>query len=284
MAISISQDGLLYDNLFLLHGDVTPMRYAGHYRSDGPQNLRGILPGNGVVPDGNMWLSYSVNKEDIWVSRVTVPVLTEASASINEDLSGYNHLSQLSRWNIYSPAWAPVSLEEAGQGKMALKLSDKDRYDYAKVEHLFPESEEFSVEFTIVPEQNDNGQLQIELQNEESMGAVRISFDPDGMLRVRSHYKERHEDIIPYMAGESYHIKLDVSVRLQEVEIYANGKNVGENFYAPMKTLSKIVFRTGERFRNLSPDAPVRQDFDLEHAGTPVESASYYILNLKSDH
>jgi hypothetical protein len=116
------------------------------------------------------------------------------------------------------------------------------------------------------------------------MGAVRISFDPDGMLRVRSHYKERHEDIIPYMAGESYHIKLDVSVRLQEVDVHINGKKAGENFYAPMKSFSKIVFRTGDLFGNLSPEAPARQDFDLEHAGTPVEEASYYILNLKSDH
>ena len=51
-----------------------------------------------------------------------------------------------------------------------------------------------------------------------------------------------------------------------------------------MKTLSKIVFRTGDVFRNLSPDLPARQDFDLEDAGTPVEEASYYLLDLKSEH
>ena len=284
MAVSISKDGLLYDNLSLVHGDISPMRYEGHFKSDGPQYLRGILPGNGMVPDGNMWLTYSVNKEDIWVARVSVPVLTETSAPIDEDLSNYSHLSQLSHWNIYSPAWAPVSLEEVSQGRMALKLSDKDRYDYAKVEHLFPESGNFSVEFSLVPGQNDRGQLQIELQNDKSIAAIRICFDPDGMIRARTHYKYRYEDIIPYEAGETYKIRIEVSAEDQEMEVYANGTKAGENFYAPMKTFSKIVFRTGELFRTLTPDTPARQNFDLEHAGTPVEEANYYILDLKSEH
>jgi hypothetical protein len=284
MAVSVSKDGLLYDNISLLHGEVSPMRYQGHFKSDGPQYLRGILPGNGVVPDGNMLLTYSVNKEDIWVARVSVPILNEAPAPIDEDLSKYSHLNELSLWNIYSPAWAPVTLEEVSPGREALRLMDRDRYDYAKVEHLFPESENFTIEFSLIPEQNDRGQLQVELQNDQSMGTVRICFDPDGMLRVKSHYKYRFEDILPYEAGERYDIRIDVRAEYQEVEIFVNGTRAGENFYAPVKSLSKIVFRTGDVFRNLSPDLPARQDFDLEEAGSPVEEASYFILNLKSTH
>ena len=174
--------------------------------------------------------------------------------------------------------------KEVSPGRTALKLMDRDRYDYAKVEHLFPESENFSIEFSLVPEQNDRGQLQIELQNDQSIGTARICFDPDGMIRVRSHYKYRVEDIIPYEAGETYHMKIDVSATYQEVDITVNDTRAGENFYAPMKTLSKIVFRTGDVFGNLSPDLPARQDFDLEDAGTPVEEASYYLLDLKSEH
>jgi hypothetical protein len=260
------------------------MRYQGHFKSDGPQYLRGILPGNGMVPDGNMWLAYSVNKEDIWVSRVSVPISTETSDPIDEDLSKYSQMSQLSQWNIYSPAWAPVSLEEVRPGRTALRLMDRDRYDYAKVEHLFPESENFALAFSLVPEQNDRGQLQIELQNDISMGAVRLCFDPDGMIRVRSHYKNRYEDIIPYEPGETYNIRIEVSAEYQEVDLLVNGKKAGENFYVPMKSFSKIVFRTGGVFRNLDPEAPARQESDLEHAGTPVEEASYYILKLALEH
>lgn len=282
MAVSVSEDGLFYDNLSLVHGDISRMRYTGHFKSHGPQYLRGILPGNGTVPDGNMWLTYSVNKEDIWVARVTVPVMDKASTAINEDLSKYSHLSQLSRWNIYSPAWASVSLEKVNQGRNALKLTDRDRYDYSKVEHLFLESESFSIEFSLIPSQNDKGQLQIELQNEKSSAAIRLSFDPDGMIRSKTHYK--YEDIIPYKPGVTYKVRIEVSGKDQEMHMDINGSKVSNQFYAPMNTFSKIVFRTGEIFRTVTPDTPARQDFDLDHAGSPTEEASYYILNLKSEH
>lgn len=189
MAVSVSRDGLLYDNLSLIHGGISPMRYGGNEKSHGPQYLRGIMPGNGAVPDGNMWLAYSVNKEDIWVTRVTVPILSKASDPVNEDLSKYSDLNQLTRWNIYSPAWAPVSLEKAPNGQNALKISDRDRYDYAMVEHLFPESEKFAIEFSLIPGQGDHGLLNVELQNEKSSAAIRICFDPDGMIRSKRNYK-----------------------------------------------------------------------------------------------
>jgi len=281
MAVSVSKDGLLYDNLSLVHGDISRMRYGGHFKSHGPQYLRGILPGNGMVPDGNMWLAYSVNKEDIWVARVTVPIMTETSSPVNEDLSKYSQLGQLTRWNIYSPAWAPVSLEKVNQGRYALKLSDRDRHDYAKVEHLLPEMGKLAVEFSIIPGQDDHGLLNVELQNEKSIAAVRLCFDPDGMIRSKTHYK--YEDIIPYKAGETYNIRIEVNAEDFAVSMNVNGEEADNLFYAPVKSFSKIVFRTGEVFRTPTPDTPAVQDFDLENAGLPMEEASYYILNLKTD-
>ena len=38
------------------------MRYGGNYKSYGPQYPRGIQEGNGVPADGDLWVSYSVNK------------------------------------------------------------------------------------------------------------------------------------------------------------------------------------------------------------------------------
>ena len=53
LAISISNDGLNYNNLLLVNGEITPMRYGGNYKSYGPQYVRGIEEGNGMPPDGN---------------------------------------------------------------------------------------------------------------------------------------------------------------------------------------------------------------------------------------
>lgn len=280
MALSVSRDGLLYNNLSLVHGVISPMRYGGNEKSHGPQYLRGIMPGNGLVPDGNMWLAYSVNKEDIWVARVSVPILGKTSDPIQEDLSKYSDLSQLTRWNIYSPAWAPVSMEKAPNGQNALKISDRDRYDYAMVEHLFPESENFAVEFSIIPGQEDHGLLNVELQNEKSSAAVRICFDPDGMIRSKRNYK--YEDVLPYTSGEKYDVRIEVNSKAMTCTVNVNGTKVAHDLYAPVESLSKIVFRTGQVFRTPTPDTPSHQDFDLENAGIPMDEASYYILNLKT--
>jgi hypothetical protein len=280
MAVSVSKDGLVFDNLSLIHGDISPMRYPGNEKSYGPQYLRGIIPGNGVVPDGNMWLAYSVNKEDIWVARVTVPILSEAFENINEDLSKYSEISQLKRWNIYSPVWARVSIDKAPNGQNALKLSDKDRYDYAKVEHLFPGSEKVMVEVSIIPARNNTGVLNIELQNDKSSAALRLSFDSDGMIRTKRSYN--YDDIMPYIPGEKYDITIEADTYTMSCDITVNGKKVSHNFYAPLRTFSKIVFRTGETFKTPTPDSPIGAEFISEKAGVPVEEAGYYILSVRS--
>ena len=66
LAISLSKDGLEYTTLNLVHGEIPPMRYGGNYKSYGPQYPRGIQEGNGIPADGDLWVAYSVNKEDMW--------------------------------------------------------------------------------------------------------------------------------------------------------------------------------------------------------------------------
>lgn len=39
LAISLSKDGLEYTTLNLVHGEITPMRYGGNYKSYGPNIL-----------------------------------------------------------------------------------------------------------------------------------------------------------------------------------------------------------------------------------------------------
>jgi hypothetical protein len=46
LAISVSENGLNYENLLLVNGEITTMRYGGNYKSYGPQYVRGIQEGN----------------------------------------------------------------------------------------------------------------------------------------------------------------------------------------------------------------------------------------------
>src|SRR5690606_11718560 len=87
LAVSTSDDGLTYTDLLLINGDITTMRYGGNYKSYGPQYPRGIQEGNGVPPDNNMWVTYSMNKEDMWVAKVPVPVTSVVAGNVHDDFT-----------------------------------------------------------------------------------------------------------------------------------------------------------------------------------------------------
>lgn len=73
LAVVTSEDGIVFRDMLCVHGEVPPQRYWGFWRDCGPNYIRGLEAG-AVAPDGAMYLTYSVNKEDIWVSRVPAPI------------------------------------------------------------------------------------------------------------------------------------------------------------------------------------------------------------------
>jgi len=76
-----SDDGVNFRDMCLIQGELPIQRYAGLRRSIGPQYVRGIShwADDGSRSEKVMWLVYSMNKEDIWVSRVPMPGRRQAS-------------------------------------------------------------------------------------------------------------------------------------------------------------------------------------------------------------
>jgi hypothetical protein len=290
MALASSKDGLNWDNLRIVHGEVTPMRYRGNEKSWGPQYLRGIMPGNGTPPDGNMWLAYSVNKEDMWAMRVTSPLLDRETNAVDEDLTKVTRLAELDRWNIYSPLWAPVSIQPVpvpGQAATSrermnvLRLADWDPYDYAKAERFFPESEVVTVEFSVIPVQNNVGTLCVEVQNSKNYAATRVSFDPDGRIRLKRNYK--YADLGAYEPGQKYDIKVTVNAQTQQVEASVNGGRTSRNtLYGQVDNVSKVVFRTGTVNRTVIVEADPFGEMDAPAISVPTDHAEFYLLSLKT--
>lgn len=72
-------DGAHFANMRVVFGDKPEMRYPGLNKSAGPQYTRGISEwaSDGSWQDSAMWIVYSVNKEDICVSRIAVPIQTD---------------------------------------------------------------------------------------------------------------------------------------------------------------------------------------------------------------
>lgn len=281
LALSVSKDGLNYDQLLLVNGQISPMRYGGHFKSYGPQYVRGIIEGNGQPKEGAMWLTYSMNKEDIWVAKVPVPVQSEVSEDVNEIFNQLPEGKEDALWNIYSPQWAKVAIKTSNSEKV-LSLTDKDPCDFALAERVIQSANKGIVTFTLVPQQNDNGQLHIEFENENGLGAFRLVFDADGVLKVKNGY--RYSGVTEYESGKEYTIEVVFNTDKRSFWLKINGKEVGHQrlFYRPVHNIARVAFRTGDIRRFPDADTPTDQDFDMENSGKPLREAEYFIKSFHS--
>ena len=281
LALSVSDDGLNFKNLLLVNGEITSMRYGGNYKSYGPQYVRGIEEGNGTPPDGKLWLTYSMNKEDIWVSSVPIPVKEKAERHADDEFSKMPAGKELDSWNIYSPTLASVKIGKSVGNEKVLTLQDSDPFDYAKAERVIPATKHLQTEISVTPNQNFNGLLDIEFQDAKGTPGIRLSFDSTGVIRTKAGY--RNKTLMKYEANQEYKIvvKLNTETRLYTVTV--NGKNTGNNIlFAPLESVERIVFRTGDIRRFPNADTPTDQMYDLKNAEKLDKKAEYWIKSLKT--
>ena len=285
LGISLSSDGLEYKTLNLIMGEVPPMRYGGNFKSRGPQYARGIFEGNGMPKDSDLWVSYSVNKEDIWMAHVPVPVKTVATAQADDDFSQFKQLADLNTWNIYSPVMAPISLN----GKW-LQLKDEDPFDYAVVERKVPASGNLNVSFDLQAAQTQNGQLQIEFLDEKGTACTRIEMTNEGYIRVKNN--ARYGNVMPYKANQTYHLDANLDAAHRQLTLTVNAldaegkvvqsKTTKRIFFAPVHQIERIKFRTGEQRTFPTIDTPADWYGTLPNAGATDTTAIYRIANFKT--
>ena len=67
---------------------------AASTRTSGQQYIRGIEEGNGDPPGDYLWNTYSMNKEDLWVTRTQLPIRGTVDEHVNEDFEAANSPSQ----------------------------------------------------------------------------------------------------------------------------------------------------------------------------------------------
>ena len=276
LAISLSSDGLEYTTLSLVHGEVTPLRHGGNYKSYGPQYTRGIQEGNGTPRDSDLWVTYSNNKEDIWVSRIPVPVRLNATTHA-QAFPQTEQLSDLTDWNLYVPRMCSMNLKNGW-----LNLFDCDPYDYAKAERVIPNTKELEVEFDLMADQANEGELDIEFVDDEGNVCSRIVVDSTQTIRVKG--GARYGTLLKhYEPGVEMHIKAVLSTSLHRAIYYLNGKKACERqFDTPVESISRIVFRTGMPFDKPDFNTPADQDFDMPRADEFDPAVGYHIANVIS--
>lgn len=276
-----SDDGIEFGSIGVVCGEVPPRRYRGIFKDFGPQYVRGIWGGD--CPDGALWLCYSMNKEDIFVSRLPLPLKTAEERHIDDDFSAADGRN-IPGWNIYSPLWAGVSAEDMPDGGKALCLRDKDPYDYAKAMRMFLPTEKASVEFAFMAGGEYSDALEVELQNDEGTVAARM-YIKDGALYAR------HASAVmklfsfgPRPAWHSVRISIDCTDNRYRVNMDGSDAFEGGRPMLANKTdnVSRVVFRT--KPRRLEPTSEQTPDMmpTLDGAGEMQAERVYWIKYLKT--
>ncbi|MBS5284136.1 MAG: hypothetical protein KHY46_09745 [Clostridiales bacterium] len=137
LAMQISENGVDFDHLMAIVPEISPCRYEGRLKNLGAQYVRGITEANQQPDEQAMWLVYSVNKEDMWISRIPLPAGSEETEDVSDTMSLMSDEELRRCWNLYVPSWNGVELREASDGSRGLQIRDCDPYDRTRVMRLF---------------------------------------------------------------------------------------------------------------------------------------------------
>jgi hypothetical protein len=216
----------------------------------------------------------------MWVASIPVPVTDKVTQDVNEVFNQMPDGKELNLWNYNSGLWTPVTIDKMSNGTKALTLKDWDPFDYAKAERVVPSSKRIVTEFSITPQQNDGGWLDIEFTNAQGNAGVRLSFDSAGSFITKAGYRDK--SLMKYNAGETYNIKVELNCDSRFYTVTVNGKQSAGLFFQPLVSVDRVVFRTGHVRRFPNADTPTDQNFDLPNGGEQDKKAVYYISSFKT--
>jgi hypothetical protein len=245
LAVVTSDDGITFDHLLVVDGEESFRRYPGADKTPGLQYVRGIAEGNPQPPDGAMWLAYSVNKEEIWVSRIPVPIRGAVNEPVHDSFNNMTPGGVVTNWNIYSPRWAPVAVVDfPSADNRSLELKDYDPYNYARAVRVFPMSTRGEIAFRALAKQTGR-EMDIEVDDPHGRRPVRIMLAPNGQVEISNN--ARIVKAAAYAAGKWMAFKIDYDAASQKFSVAIDGKSVLRDaaFADRVQVLQRISFRTG---------------------------------------
>lgn len=283
LVVVTGEDGVLFDNMLLIQGEVPVRRFTGRWKDFGPCYMRGIEEGNGNPPGNDMWMTYTVNKEDVWVSRTPVPIQYAVKGTVSDNFDALALEGAVPNWNFYAPKWAPIEVVKTPNrtGK-SLQLSDTDLYDYARAIRVFQEGTKVQTSLDIFADATNTGRLEIDLTDQYGNRPVRVRFDENGQIIATDGSTEKV--VSPYQKGQWYKIEILTEANTHgNYTLLINGKKVLEKaqLAEAVKSIERLSLRTGA-FRNF----PTRQtpnetnDPPLKGADEPCAPTMFYVDNV----
>lgn len=242
LAIVRSQDGVNFDAMRIVQGELPRQRYEGRFRSIGPQYVRGLSKwsDDGSRPDraGCTWLVYSMNKEDIWVSRVPLPIRPDAAPA----------------WSVYRPKWSQVHRD--GE---AITLSCSDPYDYASATLCFGSRGKASLAISLTTDAVPRDRISLDLHSTFGPArTVQITFLPGGTIELN----EQHAG--HFAVGTPLSLRIEVDCEAQRVLLSVDDDSPVTQLptLGAPEDVHRLTIRTGAH-RNVGGKNPVDAGSDV---------------------
>lgn len=215
-------DGKNFYDMRVIHGEFPHLRYPGLYKDVGPQYIRGVAEwaNDGTLKDKNaIWLIYSVGKEDMWISRVPLPIKPDETEFPIINFNNMSVGSYVTDWNIYSPAWAPISVV-TDTGSNYLELKDADTFDDAHAVRMFPRSSKVRIKQEFKALQTDS-RFEIDLCDSIGRRPIRIALTEKG--RIEALNGSESIDLGKYTPGENLKLIIETDLQKGSYTIQMNG-------------------------------------------------------------
>jgi hypothetical protein len=284
LSVISSNDGIIYDDMLLVQGEVPPRRFFGRWKDFGPCYVRGIVEGNGNPPGNDMWLTYSLNKEDIWVSRVPTPIKYGVQGNVTDDFENMEIDKSIRDWNTYSPQWAPVNLVKEDGTNICIQLKDTDPYDYARIIRVFEESTKAEIEFKIKAQQITDQPFEIDVVDRYGNRPVRIFFNANG--KITAFDGNKPSELASFQKNQWLKFKIQIEASLYgKYSVWIDGKQQASDYHLAeaVKSIERVSFRTGP-YRNIPNRKTPNEDKvpPLQGADDPVDEAVYLLDDFRA--
>jgi hypothetical protein len=273
LALVHGDDGRVFRDMRVVHGELPAQRYPGLHKNLGPQYMRGLAEwaNDGHLPDQQaMWLIYSVSKEDIWVSRIPLPIKPDETTFPSDDFANLAPGGIVPGWNLYSPRWAPVTMV-AEEGGRCLELRDGDPFDYARAVRVFPASANPRVEFRVKGSQT-NALLEVELCDASGRRPVRVALAENGTIHAIG--GNSRTDFGPYVPGAWVTVALaaDLAAGTYTVQVQDGRPQRLAVAEKDVQIVERLSFRTGA-WRGLEDVTGVAANLDVP----PTQRAVFHV-------
>ncbi|MBN1362709.1 MAG: hypothetical protein JW993_19075 [Sedimentisphaerales bacterium] len=288
LSIATSDDGILFDGLVNVHGELPVKRFWGREKRPGPQYVRGIIEGNGNPPGDDLWVVYSVSKEDIWISRIPIPVRRDVTGPVQDDFTAMEPGGAVTDWNIYGPRWCPVEVVDfPSRQQKSLRLKDFDPYDYAKAVRVLPQADKQTVTFRLYVESAAQ-LLDIEVVSPKGQRLMQTRVGTDKSYCVKKGDSD-YTKALDLQAGRWYSFAIGLDAEARRFDLLVDGKELVTDavFSAVEGVPDRIEFRTGpyrltDDVQEYKSGSENEAGWDEPGADEKVEAAVYYLRDFQA--